>query len=129
MKKGPIITAVVTAFALTAVVAAFVSNASPYVTIAQAKTIHSDQLHLAGDLLKGSVSTDYATHTLTFKLRDKDGQVITVLHKGEPPESMSTVTKVVAIGGMQGDRFVSNKLLLKCPSKYEGASLSQAGTS
>ena len=26
---------------------------------------------------------------------------------------------VVAIGKMEGERFVSSKLLVKCPSKYE----------
>jgi len=98
------------------------TNASPYVTIRQARTMEGNQLHLAGDLLKNSISTDFKTHTLKFRLKDSEGQVVTVLHKGEPPENMSEVTKVVAIGGMQGDQFVSNKLLLKCPSKYEAAS-------
>lgn len=120
MKRGPLITAAVTLLAMGGVMAAFVSNASPYVTVAQAKQIQSDRLHLAGDIIKGSVSTNLKDHTLSFRIKDKDGQEITILHRGDPPANMGSATQVVAIGGMQGERFVSEQLLLKCPSKYEG---------
>jgi cytochrome c-type biogenesis protein CcmE len=119
MKTGPIITAIVAMLALAAVVAAFMSNASPYVTIAQAKTASGDRLHLAGDIIKPTVKTDLAHHALTFDIRDKNGDVVTIVHKGESPQSMSEATEVVAIGKMEGDQFVSEKLLVKCPSRYE----------
>lgn len=119
MKKGPIITAIVAVFAMAAVVTAFMSNASPYVTIAQAKTASGDRLHLAGDIIKSTVHNDLKKHELTFDIKDADGAVVTVAHVGEPPANMGDATKVVAIGKMNGDRFVSDQLLVKCPSKYE----------
>jgi len=33
---------------------------------------------------------------------------------------MAQATEVVAIGSMKGSEFHSEKLLIKCPSKYEG---------
>lgn len=119
MKTGPIITTVVAITALTAVVTAFMSNASPYVTIAQAKTSSDKHLHLSGDIVKESVRMNLVGHYLTFQLKDSDGAIVTVEHRKEPPANIQEATKVVAIGGMEGDRFVSEKLLVKCPSKYE----------
>lgn len=119
MKSGPIVTAIVATLAMSGVVAAFMSGSSPYVTIAQAKTSTSDRLHLAGDLDKSSIHTDVLKHELTFRLKDEHGDSVTVVHEGDPPANMGDATKVVAIGKMQGDRFVSQDLLIKCPSKYE----------
>ena len=119
MKKGPILTAVFTILALTAVVTAFVTQASPYVTIAEAKQSSETQLHLAGDVVKDTLRNNPTAHTLTFRLKDQAGDVITVLHTGEVPQDLDQVKKVVAIGGVKDGKFVSTKLLVKCPSKYE----------
>ena len=119
MKTGPIVTAIVALLALAAVVAAFMSNASPYVTIAQAKSNAGTRLHLAGELLKPTINNDMVNHTMSFDVKDKNGDVITVKYIGEPPQNMTEATEVVAIGKMEGDHFVSEKLLVKCPSRYE----------
>lgn len=118
MKNGPIITAVVTLLAMTGVVVAFMSNASPYVTVAEARQSAGDRLHLLGTLDKSSIRMDFAKHVLKFNLKDPKGEVATVRYMGEP-QSLQTATEVVAIGKMQDGEFVSEQLLLKCPSKYE----------
>jgi cytochrome c-type biogenesis protein CcmE len=119
MKKGPIVTAIFTVLALVAVVTAFVTQASPYVTVAQAKQSSDVQLHLAGDVVKDSLHNDSRGHLLTFKLKDQNGDIITVKHNGEIPADLDQVKKVVAIGGVKDGEFCSSKLLVKCPSKYE----------
>lgn len=119
MLKGPLVTACVAVIALGAVIAAFSANASPYVTIAQAKHTQGDHLHLAGDVVPGSTQMDPVHGTLTFDLKDKDGGTIEVEHHGEMPNNLSEFKKVVAIGGMQSGVFISHQLLIKCPSKYE----------
>lgn len=119
MNKGPVVTAIIATLALSGVVVAFMQNASPYVTIAQARQTTADHLHLAGNLDKSSISNDLINHRLTFKLKDVDGDVVTVVHSGDPPGNMGDATQVVAIGQMKGDVFYSDKLLVKCPSKYE----------
>jgi len=119
MKKGPVLTAIFTIFALGAVVAAFVTQASPYVTIAQAKQSTDLQLHLAGDVVPDTMRNDARHHLLVFKIKDQNGDIITVKHNGEVPAELDQVKKVVAIGGIKDGDFMSSKLLVKCPSKYE----------
>ena len=113
------VTACVAIVAIGAVIAAFSANASPYVTIAQARHTQGDHLHLAGDVIVGSTQMDPLRGTLSFKLKDKDGNTVQVEHHGEMPNNLGEVKKVVAIGGMQSGVFVSHQLLIKCPSKYE----------
>ncbi len=115
---GATLTAVVCLMALGGVIYAFMMNSSPYVTVAQARTSAADNLHVAGDIVKESVHQDLANHTLTFDIKDQTGQV-TVVYTGTPPQNMGEANKVVAEGGMKDGKFVSDKLLVKCPSKYE----------
>lgn len=117
--KGPVVTAIVASLAMAGVVGAFVSSASPYVTIAQAKERGGDGLHVAGVLVKDSCRTDFKSGHIFFKLTDADGATIEVEHTGTRPASLLQADKVVAIGAMRGDHFVSRDLLVKCPSKYE----------
>lgn len=119
MKKGAIVTAAVTGIALLGVCYAFLSTASPYVTVAQAKVSPADNLHVAGDILKETVVTDVAAKRLRFSLKDEKGDVLPVVYAGPPPANMGSATKVVAIGGMQGSEFHADKMLVKCPTKYE----------
>ncbi|MCW5941245.1 MAG: cytochrome c maturation protein CcmE [Fimbriimonadaceae bacterium] len=117
--KGLVITIIVALVAVSAIVVAFLQNASPYVTVAQAKQIQGDNLHLAGDILKETLKSDMKKGVITFDIRDEKGEVCTVVYKGMPPANMGEATKVVAIGGMKDGRFHSEKMLVKCPSKYE----------
>jgi cytochrome c-type biogenesis protein CcmE len=117
--KGPVVTAIVASLAMAGVVGAFVSNSSPYVTIAQARQTGGDSLHLAGEMEKGSFTRHMDTGHITFNLKDKDGAVVTVEHVGSQPASLLDADKLVAIGAMRGNRFVSRDLLVKCPTKYD----------
>lgn len=119
MLKGPAVTAIVAVLAMAGVVAAFMKNASPYVTIAEGRKMGGDGLHVAGNLIKSSVHTDLQTSRLTFQLKDERGDVMTVEHAGVQPANLMEADKVVAIGGFHDGRFVSRDLLVKCPSKYE----------
>ncbi len=120
MKTGAIVSTGVAVLATTAMVFAFMSSASPYVNVAQAREMRGRRLHLAGDILKNSARADLAGGKLSFRLKDERGEVVTVVHRGDPPANMAQATKVVAVGTMKGDEFHSaGKLLIKCPSKYE----------
>ena len=117
MKAGTIATVVLTVIGLCAVVFAFVKNSSPYVTVAQAKEHRGGSVHLSGDLLRETIHQ--GAGRLTFEMVDEEGQRAQVVFKGMAPSNMKDATKVVAIGSMKGDVFEADKLLLKCPSKYE----------
>jgi cytochrome c-type biogenesis protein CcmE len=118
MKTGAVVTAIVAVCALCGVVAAFSTNSSPYVTVAEARHSSGDRLHVEGDIDKSTVHMDALNHKLTFDITDKTG-TLHIVHVGELPANMSEANKVVAIGGMNGANFVSQELLIKCPSKYQ----------
>jgi cytochrome c-type biogenesis protein CcmE len=117
--SGAIITGIIATLAMGGVVAAFMTNASPYVTVAEAKQSKNDSMHLAGSLLKETVRTDPRNGQISFKLKDDTGAVAQIVYTGSQPGNLMEATKVVAIGGMQGDVFKAHQLLVKCPSKYE----------
>jgi cytochrome c-type biogenesis protein CcmE len=116
--NGALLTAVVCILAIGGVIYAFLANSSPYVTVAQAKASQADNLHVAGDIVKETVRQDLSNRTLVFDIKDETGQV-TVVYTGTPPQNMGEANKVVAQGGMKDGKFQSEKLLVKCPSKYE----------
>ncbi len=119
MKLGAILAVALSAVGLSAVVFAFMTNASPYVTVKEAQARTGDNQHLAGDIVPGTLLTDLNAGTVKFDLKDQSGQVCKVLYTGPPLTNLGSATKLVAIGGMKDGTFMSNKLLLKCPSKYE----------
>lgn len=104
--------------ALCGVCFAFLSNASPYVTIEQAKASKQDNLHVGGDLVRSSVDIQTLQRRCVFVMKDPSGDSLTVV-SSDIPSNMGEATKVVAVGKMNGDHFAAHKLLLKCPSKYE----------
>jgi cytochrome c-type biogenesis protein CcmE len=119
MKLGPLVTGAVAICAMAAVLGAFATSASPYVTIKEAKTNSGDHLHLAGTLVKDSAHADILKRRLTFRLQDASGDVVLVEHVGEMPSNLAEANKIVAIGGMKGDHFESSQLIVKCPSRYD----------
>jgi cytochrome c-type biogenesis protein CcmE len=116
--SGATFTIIVCLVAMTGVILAFIKNSSPYVTVAQAKTLKSDNLHVAGDIIRDSIHQDLAARTVTFDIKDETGK-LTVVYHGITPQNMNEAIKVVAEGGMKDGKLESGKLLLKCPSKYE----------
>jgi len=119
MRPGAIVAVLLSVVGLTAVVFAFMSNASPYVTVREARVRKGDNMHLSGDIVPGTLRSDVRAGVVSFDVKDEEGQTAKVLYQGPPPANMGTATKVVAIGGMKDGVFHSEKLLLKCPSKYE----------
>lgn len=119
MRPGAIAAVILSLVGLTAVVFAFLSNASPYVSVREARVRKGDKMHLSGDIVPGTLRSDVRAGVVTFDVKDQEGQMATVVYQGPPPSNMGSATKVVAIGGMKDGVFRSEKLLLKCPSKYE----------
>jgi len=120
IKLGQIITVLFVAAAIVGVSVAFILNASPYVTVSEARKTGATNVHLKGELDKGSIQNDLAARTIRFRIKDTTGELMTVVYSGPPPQDMAQATEVVAIGSMKGNEFHSEKLLIKCPSKYEG---------
>jgi cytochrome c-type biogenesis protein CcmE len=119
MKKFTAILILVGLIGLGAMVFAFMSSASPYVTVKQAKGSTANNLHLAGEIVSGTLRSDPINSRAHFDVKDEEGQVITVSYTGIVPANLTSANRAVAVGHVQNGEFVSEKLYLKCPSKYE----------
>jgi cytochrome c-type biogenesis protein CcmE len=90
----------------------------PYVPFEQAKT-KGGYVQIIGsvDRGKGAVPGDSG---LKFTLTDKTGS-IDILYPGDKPLNFDEAEKVVVIGSFDtgAGLFKADKILTKCPSKYE----------
>lgn len=119
MKTGPLLATVLAATGMAAVVYAFVLNASPYVSVNEAKRMKGDDLHVAGVMVPNTLRVNSALRQVSFDLKDDHGEVLPIRYVGPPPANLESATRVVAVGGYHDGVLKSEKLLLKCPSKYE----------
>ena len=132
MKKSSIIGLVVIAIAV-AVIISTSGNASAYVTFDEAKTMavngRKSSIHVIGELKKNSLGQVIGVNpsrdrlSVQFTLVD-DNEKEQVVYLNQPmPTDLLKSEKVVVIGGYKNARFVADKVLLKCPSKYEETAL------
>jgi cytochrome c-type biogenesis protein CcmE len=96
----------------------FSHSLNPYVSFAEAKTTKST-VQVKGTLLKDVSSITYEKQELRFLLRDEEGQQVQISYHGAKPDNFEHADSAVVIGKYDGEQFVAEKLLVKCPSKYE----------
>jgi cytochrome c-type biogenesis protein CcmE len=105
----------------------FKQSLTPYVSYQQART-ENRMVQVAGALEKGSSSYQEQNQSLYFTLKDpKTHENLRVRYKGVKPGNFEDAISVVAIGHFDAtaQEFEANKLLVKCPSKYQGAEVKQ----
>ncbi len=100
-------------------VRAFVENTSPYVKVRELER-RSRNVHVALTPIKETIRFDIKTMTLTFEGKDETGVVKVVYPKGKP-NNFEVATQVVVIGDYKNGMFEARDMLVKCPSKYQGA--------
>ena len=79
-------------------------------------------LQVAGALVRNSSS--YEDGTLLFTIQEPaTGETMQVAYRGVKPGNFEDAVSVVAIGRWDAAQGViaADKLLVKCPSKYQGA--------
>lgn len=128
MKKSHIIAIVVIA-ACIGIIIVTAGDASTYVTFDQAyqmaSTGNKTQIHVVGDLKKDDqgniVGIEKSADNLSFSfiLIDENQKEQKVYYNEPMPPDFIRSEKVVVIGSYQNNAFVANKILLKCPSKYQ----------
>lgn len=128
MKKSHILAIVVIAVAI-AIIIATAGDASTYVNFNQAyqmaETGNNKSIHVVGQLKKDDnghvIGLKNAADNLSFSfiMVDENGKEQDVFYNEPMPPDFIRSENVVVIGGYQGDHFVANKILLKCPSKYQ----------
>ncbi len=116
---GFVLLAVFASFAF----ASFRSSLTPYVSYEEARRA-GRTVQVAGSLDKGSTSYDTESSRLRFRLLDPTtGERLEVEYDGVKPANFEDAISIVAIGRWDAaaSRFAAGKLLVKCPSKYQGA--------
>lgn len=128
MKTTHIIGILVIAVAIVLIITT-AGDASEYLDFGEAKELadkgSKTQVHVVGQLtkdMKGDVigiqpSSDMLS--FSFTMVDDKGMEQKVYHPNPMPTDFMRSEQVVIIGGYHDDKFVADKILLKCPSKYQ----------
>lgn len=128
MKKSHIYIILVIGIAI-AIIVSTAGDASTYVNFGQAYQMaaagNKASIHVVGELKKdehGRVTglEETPDHvSCTFILVDDQQKEQKVFYNQPIPPDMTKSEKVVVIGKYQNDLFIADKILLKCPSKYQ----------
>lgn len=119
MTIGAVLTTVVVAGAICAGTYAFLAESSPYVTAKVARTRPGSSCNVAGDLLHDTVRNDLTSNELHFSIKDSDGEILPVVYKGSKPGNFDSAPRVSVLGTYQSGEFQAERILVKCPSKYQ----------
>jgi len=106
-------------------------DASQYVDFAQAAKMagegDDDVVHVVGKLKKNamgeyegmSYNPGVDPNYFEFLLTDTKNRTEKVLYFQPKPQDFEKAEQIVIIGHTKNDMFVAEKILMKCPSKYE----------
>ena len=128
MKKSHIFIILVIAVAI-AIVISTGNDASTYVSFNDAYQMASNgntsQIHVVGELKKDALGNVVGIYegsdkvSFTFIMVDEQQKEQIVQYNEPMPADFTKSEKVVVIGSYQGENFIAEKILLKCPSKYQ----------
>jgi cytochrome c-type biogenesis protein CcmE len=106
----------------------FQKTLTPYLAFDDARQARG-VVQVMGGLDKTSDRYDTATERLFFDLVDEKGGRMPVVYGGTRPANFRDAISIVAIGRYRDGRIEAEKLLVKCPSKYQGAEVEKAYSS
>lgn len=132
MKKSHIFIIVIIAVAV-AIIVSSTNEASTYVTFSEAyqlaSTGNSKSIHVVGELKKDAdgnvigIEPGADKVSFSFIMIDEGGKEQQVFYNEPMPQDFTRSEKVVVIGSYKGETFFAEKILLKCPSKYQENSI------
>lgn len=81
------------------------------------------RVHVVGEWVKDSpISYDAGSNIFSFQMRDETGVAREVHYLNPKPANFEEAERLVIEGRVDGEIFVAENILVKCPSKYnEGA--------
>ncbi|MEM8966089.1 MAG: cytochrome c maturation protein CcmE [Bacteroidota bacterium] len=133
MKLKYIIALIVVAVSVT-IIMSTAGDASSYVTFAEASTLAQNgedkSIHVVGTLKKDAdgevvgVEPSEDKLSVSFVMVDENNQEQQVFYNEPMPADLLRSEQVVVIGSYHDQHFVADKVLLKCPSKYQEEEIS-----
>ena len=119
MKLGLAVSSLIGAVALVAGGYTFLSNTVPYVSVREALDRQGESVHVVGKIDKASVQTKVSQGVLEFDLIDPAGERLHVVFSGMKPANFDSAPTISVAGRTNGKAFEADRILVKCPSKYE----------
>ncbi len=103
--------------------AGFTSNSTYFFTVdelhAKGDSIYNRNVRVAGKVDATTIEFDNRDLILTFDVMAENGDSMHVMFNGPKPDQMREGAEAIIEGKYNGDTFVAQSLLLKCPSRYE----------
>ena len=97
----------------------FADSVTPYVGIAEARK-STGNVQVKGLLAQEAPAPRMEGEDFVFTLQDEEtGETMLVHYHGTKPDQFDQAHHIVAIGKFKDGAFAADKLLIKCPSKYE----------
>lgn len=128
MKKSHILGIVVIAVAI-GIIVTTAGDASSYVTFHKAKEMaqggNQEKIHVVGTLKKATDGTVQGVEpgndmlSFSFIMQDSELKEQKVFYAEPMPADFLKSEQVVVIGAYHDETFVADRILLKCPSKYQ----------
>lgn len=121
VKRTHIIGIIVIAIAIGAIMST-VADSSTYASFAEAIDNPGKEYHVVGQLNKEAEMTynpQVDANLFSFYMVDNSGREEQVHFHGSKPQDFERSEQVVLVGRYNGEIFEANKILMKCPSKYE----------
>jgi cytochrome c-type biogenesis protein CcmE len=98
---------------------AFKDSLTPYVGFAEAQELER-ACQVMGEVDKENVHYDLENGELRFTIIDENGHTLPVSYQGVKPGNFDQAKSVVCNGQVIDGTFKADRLLVKCPSKYQG---------
>jgi cytochrome c-type biogenesis protein CcmE len=136
MKRGHILGLGIIAIAIMIIITS-IGDASTYENFSTAKSLamkgNDEPIHVVGELKKDQDGTVVGLEvseektSFTFMMVDGDGQEQQVYYNEPVPADFVRAEQVVVIGSYRNEElFVADKILMKCPSKYQDTEVQAA---
>ncbi|MCF0051433.1 cytochrome c maturation protein CcmE [Dyadobacter chenwenxiniae] len=134
MKKIQIFGLIIIAVAI-GIIVSTAGDASTYVDFTKAKEMAQDgdaeSIHVVGKLKKDAsghiIGMEYQPQVdpnyFAFTLIDNNQVEQRVVYKNSKPQDFDKSEQVVVVGKMINGQFSAEKILMKCPSKYENGKM------
>ena len=137
MKTSHIVGIVLIAAAIGIIISS-AGDSSSYVTFDEAYRLASNgsknSIHVVGELKKDGAGNVIGIEpgadrvSFSFVLVDESRREQIVQYNEPMPQDFTKSEKVVVVGSFKGETFLAEKILLKCPSKYEEQTQLSAGS-
>ena len=99
------------------------STASYFLTVEElydkGSAIYDRNVRVSGMVMGDGVDFNSRELTLKFEIAGASGETLPVVFNGPKPDQMRHGADAILEGKYDGEIFVADSLLLKCPSRYE----------